>query len=245
MPKEQERSLIQPELVTAKELVPTSSSVGKVVFDRTTTSQQEVVLLGGRLRHTPDQATIYIDGKRIQLSKTENAVFSILSSNVNLTVPASQIEETVWPNTSPNNSRLRLTIMRLRKKIDPDPESASIIQSEYRRGYKLVDTDELDKTVTLQSGKTLSFFTKSKKVEVDEKQIRLTKQESELLYILGEQTEIPVTREEIVEKLWQGSTNKYSLGTLVYRLRKKLGKEAIETLGGGKYRLSVVDPTVS
>ncbi|CAA6813036.1 MAG: DNA-binding response regulator, OmpR family, contains REC and winged-helix (WHTH) domain [uncultured Sulfurovum sp.] len=69
--------------------------------------------------------TLIKNGKPIELTKKESAIFYYLFINLNQTVTAEYLNQYVWNNKSVSPSALRDTILRLRKKI-PDLAIRSI-----------------------------------------------------------------------------------------------------------------------
>ncbi|MFC3221397.1 response regulator transcription factor [Tianweitania populi] len=73
--------------------------------------------------------------------------------------------------------------------------------------------------------------------------LRLTALEWRVLSALALRKDIVVSRSELTERVYEGDaeTDSNSLEVIVGRLRRKLGREAIETVRGHGYRLTAVN----
>lgn len=75
----------------------------------------------------------------ITLTKLENKIFSLFSENetqgkdIRIITPA-EIAQAVW-SSNQKKSLIRINIMRLRQKLEPDPNNPQILLSVPRKGY--------------------------------------------------------------------------------------------------------------
>jgi DNA-binding response OmpR family regulator len=85
----------------------------------------------------------------------------------------------------------------------------------------------------------LSFDATSRIFYVDEQSINLTPKEHQLLAVLIQAGEAPVSRERLTQQLYGlgDSADSNTLEVHIHGLRKVLGKERIETVRGFGYRL--------
>ncbi len=78
------------------------------------------------------------DGQPIRLTSTEYAILSLFARNRGCVLTHQQIIREVWGNITyaDQSQNLRVFIAGLRKKIEVDPASPSILQTESRIGYR-------------------------------------------------------------------------------------------------------------
>ena len=90
-----------------------------------------------------------------------------------------------------------------------------------------------------ENPKILSIDQSDRRVYVDGHECALTRQEYSLLTELAEHTDVPVSRENILKNAWgflsMGETR--TVDVHVQRLRRKLGRDSIETVYRIGYRL--------
>ena len=72
------------------------------------------------------------NGEEVQMPKNEAKLFFLLVSNIEKVVSYEVIENYVWSEKSMSNEALRMTIKKIRAKIDTDP-----IKNISGVGYKL------------------------------------------------------------------------------------------------------------
>jgi DNA-binding response OmpR family regulator len=88
---------------------------------------------------------ITIRGKCIQLVPREFEVFEFLLRNAGQYVPSDKIIAHVWDSEADvGNEALRSCILRLRRKIDGDPDQEPVIQSRKSMGYMVSAAYALD-----------------------------------------------------------------------------------------------------
>ena len=72
---------------------------------------------------------VVVHGEVAFLSKTEHNLLLVLVSNHGCVIPHDRILETVWGPDYGYHELLRLTIMRLRRKIEKDPSQPRYIKN--------------------------------------------------------------------------------------------------------------------
>ena len=87
--------------------------------------------------------------------------------------------------------------------------------------------------------KTLRLNSENYSVYLEEMPILLTKTEFELVKLLIENKEEIVSRDKIVEKIWDWEASDNLLDSTIKKIRKKLGKEKIKTVRGIGYILKI------
>jgi len=95
------------------------------------------VLSAGKLTLDPSNYRVTVNGEEILLQKREFALLEFLMRNPNKVFSAEALLERVWASeTDATSYAIRTCMMRLRKKIDSDPES-SLIETIKGVGYRL------------------------------------------------------------------------------------------------------------
>ena len=75
---------------------------------------------------------LFKNGEEVQMPKNKTKLFFLLVSNIEKVVSYEVIENYVWSEKSMSNEALRMTIKKIRAKIDTDP-----IKNISGVGYKL------------------------------------------------------------------------------------------------------------
>ncbi|WP_459871946.1 winged helix-turn-helix domain-containing protein [Campylobacter concisus] len=75
---------------------------------------------------------LFKNGEEVQMPKNKTKLFFLLVSNIEKVVSYKVIENYVWSEKSMSNEALRMTIKKIRAKIDTDP-----IKNISGVGYKL------------------------------------------------------------------------------------------------------------
>lgn len=91
-------------------------------------------------KYDESQAIIELATGVITLTESENKLFSLFSQNETQgknvkIVTKNQISQHVWGVEKVKSSLIRISIMRLRKKIEPDVKNPQILLSIPRKGY--------------------------------------------------------------------------------------------------------------
>src|SRR5690606_22681272 len=90
------------------------------------------------------------------------------------------------------------------------------------------------------SAGNLAYEAESRQVYLDDKPITLPPKEHQILAVLMQAGEKPVSRERLMQQLYGlgDGVDSNTLEVHIYGLRKMLGKDRIETVRGFGYRLS-------
>jgi len=97
----------------------------------------------GSTEHHPSIHTLIRDGKRIELTILENRILLYFLQNLGRVISRDELMEVVWGYSSNVNTRtLDMHIVRLRKKIEANPDKPSYLITVRGVGYKFVDNDE-------------------------------------------------------------------------------------------------------
>lgn len=96
------------------------------------------VLVSGKLRLDIDQHTLTVDSVPIELTRTEFNLLESFLSNPNYTLTRDDLLEKAMGYAYEGMGRaLDTHIRNLRRKIEPDPDNPSYIQTVYGVGYRL------------------------------------------------------------------------------------------------------------
>ena len=95
----------------------------------------------GDIAHHPNVHLLYKNGKKIELTILENRILLYFSKHIGQVVTREELMLQVWGYQADVNTRtLDMHIVRLRKKIETDPEQPLYLQTVRGVGYKfLVD----------------------------------------------------------------------------------------------------------
>jgi len=94
-------------------------------------------------KYYPDQGVVVLFKATISLTETENKLFYLLTQNEShqediKIIRKNDIKNFVWPNKDVTNNSVRISIKRLRDKIEPNPETPQILLNFNRKGYVFV-----------------------------------------------------------------------------------------------------------
>lgn len=99
----------------------------------------------GKTEHHPNIHSLVRDGKKIELTILENRILLYFLQNVGKEITREQLMEVVWGYSSNVNTRtLDMHVVRLRKKIETNPDKPHYLQTVRGLGYKFVDTEEVE-----------------------------------------------------------------------------------------------------
>ncbi|WP_166336095.1 response regulator transcription factor [Sphingobacterium chungjuense] len=94
----------------------------------------------GQTEHHPNIHSLVRDGKKIELTILENRILLHFLRNKGKDVTRDELMEAVWGYSSNVNTRtLDMHVVRLRKKIEKNPDKPSYLQTVRGLGYKFVD----------------------------------------------------------------------------------------------------------
>lgn len=94
----------------------------------------------GHTEHHPNVHSLVRDGKKIELTILENRILLHFLRNKGKDVTRDELMEAVWGYSSNVNTRtLDMHVVRLRKKIEKNPDKPSYLQTVRGLGYKFID----------------------------------------------------------------------------------------------------------
>ncbi len=93
----------------------------------------------GKVEHHANIHTLFKDGDRIELTILENRILVYFLQNLNKVVSRDELMNAVWGyETDVNTRTLDMHIVRLRKKIEDNPDVPTLLQTVRGVGYKFV-----------------------------------------------------------------------------------------------------------
>ena len=91
----------------------------------------------GNMEHHPNIHTLYCDGKKVELTILENRILLFFLRNPNKVINRDELMLVVWGYNSDVNTRtLDMHIVRLRKKIEQNPDNPQLLQTVRGIGYR-------------------------------------------------------------------------------------------------------------
>ena len=91
------------------------------------------------MEHHPNTHTLLRDGRKIELTILENRILLYFLKNISKVINREELMLEVWGyNTDVNTRTLDMHIVRLRKKIENNPDSPQYLQTVRGIGYKFV-----------------------------------------------------------------------------------------------------------
>lgn len=95
----------------------------------------------GDTEHHPNIHSLIRDGKKIELTILENRILLYFLQHMSRVISRDELMQVVWGYSSNVNTRtLDMHIVRLRKKIEINPDKPAYLQTVRGMGYKFVDT---------------------------------------------------------------------------------------------------------
>lgn len=96
----------------------------------------------GSTEHHPHIHSLLRDGKKIELTILENRILLHFLQNMGREITREELMEVVWGYSSNVNTRtLDMHVVRLRKKIEQNPDKPNYLQTVRGLGYKFVDEE--------------------------------------------------------------------------------------------------------
>jgi DNA-binding winged helix-turn-helix (wHTH) protein len=91
-------------------------------------------------RYYPEDGIVILDKSAINLTDNENKLFSLLSDNESNgrqfnVISRKQIKQTLWPSKNVTNNAVRISVHRLRSKLEPIPDKPRYIINFNHKGY--------------------------------------------------------------------------------------------------------------
>lgn len=97
----------------------------------------------GITEHHPNIHSLVREGQKIELTILENRILLYFLQNKGRVISRDELMQVVWGYSSNVNTRtLDMHIVRLRKKIEENPDKPYYLQTVRGMGYKFVDTNE-------------------------------------------------------------------------------------------------------
>lgn len=94
----------------------------------------------GNMEHFPNTHSLVKDGRRIELTILENRILLYFLKNQNKVINRDELMMVVWGYNSDVNTRtLDMHIVRLRKKVEANPDVPELLQTVRGIGYKFVN----------------------------------------------------------------------------------------------------------
>lgn len=104
-------------------------------------TQTEVYYFGDT-EHQPNVHSLIRDGKKIELTILENRILLHFLQNKGRDITREELMEVVWGYSSNVNTRtLDMHVVRLRKKIEANPDKPYFLQTVRGLGYKFIPED--------------------------------------------------------------------------------------------------------
>jgi DNA-binding response OmpR family regulator len=120
-------------------------SVGELVariralFRRSRQTPRTSMFVLGDVTIDPGSHELHRDGERVPLSLYEAELLKLLHERISHPVSRDEILDRVWGTRAhPTNRTVDNVVVKLRKKIEPNPEEPRHILTVYGHGYKLV-----------------------------------------------------------------------------------------------------------
>ncbi len=102
-------------------------------------SEKSDVIKFANMEHHPSIHMLLRDGKKVELTILENRILLYFLKNMNKIINRDELMMVVWGYNSDVNTRtLDMHIVRLRKKIENNPEQPTLLQTVRGLGYKFV-----------------------------------------------------------------------------------------------------------
>ncbi len=102
-------------------------------------SEKSDVIKFANMEHHPSIHMLLRDGKKVELTILENRILLYFLKNMNKVINRDELMMVVWGYNSDVNTRtLDMHIVRLRKKIENNPEQPMLLQTVRGLGYKFV-----------------------------------------------------------------------------------------------------------
>ncbi|OGM13288.1 hypothetical protein A3H21_04520 [Candidatus Woesebacteria bacterium RIFCSPLOWO2_12_FULL_42_8] len=98
-------------------------------------------------KYYESQGVVVMGNAAINLTPKENKLFALFaknesSGNVIRVITKEQILNCLWATRKVTNNAVRIIVLRLREKIEPDPKQPQIILSSWGKGYIFLGNNE-------------------------------------------------------------------------------------------------------
>jgi two-component system, OmpR family, alkaline phosphatase synthesis response regulator PhoP len=102
-------------------------------------SDKTDIIKFSNMEHHPSTHMLMREGKKVELTILENRILLYFLKNINKVIHRDELMMVVWGYNSDVNTRtLDMHIVRLRKKIESNPEHPTLLQTVRGVGYKFV-----------------------------------------------------------------------------------------------------------
>jgi two-component system, OmpR family, response regulator VicR len=112
------------------------------IIRRTRPAYPEGVLRVGALRIDRDRREVTVDGRAVPLTPTEFDLITWLARTPGVPVPVETLLRDVWHVTewTSGDEMVKVSIRRLRRKIEPDPKNPRYLLNRWGQGYFLTES---------------------------------------------------------------------------------------------------------
>lgn len=108
----------------------------------TTNNTGGAVFTNGALKIDFAAGCVYIDDQELHLTPIEYKLLCVLAKNVGKVLTHTYITQQIWGSSWDNDiASLRVFMATLRRKLEPDKEESSYIQTHIGAGYRMVRVD--------------------------------------------------------------------------------------------------------
>jgi len=109
----------------------------RAILRSTLKMPSDAVLVIGSLYLDPTNVELKVEGRPVAVTPVEFELLYYLAKNAGKVVSSDQLLQNVWgyPPGSRNTALVRMHVMNLRAKIEPDPRSPQFIRTITRHGY--------------------------------------------------------------------------------------------------------------
>ncbi len=113
--------------------------VGKILNRMKKMDSQKEITVGGIVINL-EKGEVLVKGERVNLTPTEYDLLACLASRTGWVISWQVLLKEVWGHENWEGGRemVKVTVQRLRKKIEPDPHHPRYILTEWGKGYRLV-----------------------------------------------------------------------------------------------------------
>ncbi len=113
--------------------------VGKILNRMKKMDSQKEITVGGIVINL-EKGEVLVKGERVNLTPTEYDLLACLASRTGWVISWQVLLKEVWGHENWDGGRemVKVTVQRLRKKIEPDPHHPRYILTEWGKGYRLV-----------------------------------------------------------------------------------------------------------
>ncbi|OQY36480.1 MAG: hypothetical protein B6229_09995 [Spirochaetaceae bacterium 4572_7] len=116
----------------------------RTLLHRTKPLEKPTSIKTGALQIKLDKEEVYLNSKEIKLTPIEYKLLEVLGSKIDWVISWQVLLKNAWGYEDWDGGRelVKVNILRLRKKIEPDPSQPRYLLTERGRGYKLAQLHE-------------------------------------------------------------------------------------------------------